>query len=326
MEAVFPGFYDAARVGELYLERVAEVDAAAQRVLASGVIQPASQDKFRVAAFGIDVQGAFCLPGASLFVPGAVEDTRRVVEWLYRNLGQITDLFFSLDTHHVYQVFHPAFWVDSQGKHPAPFTPVFCEDVVSGRWTPLRHRALMIEYTRKLEATGKYVLTIWPYHALLGGASHALVPAMMEVAMFHTLTRQTQAHFEVKGTHDLTENYSVMSPEVTELGGERVGEFNVPLFNKLMSYDRIYVFGQASSHCVLSTLSDLLRYCQQTDPRLVEKIYILEDGMSPVTPPPLDPLPPSLNFPAIADQALAEFARVGMKRVKSTDILEVPRG
>ena len=313
-------------MGDLYLERVGEVDSAAQRVLDEGTILPSSQDKFRIAAFGIDVQGAFCLPGASLFVPGAVEDTRRVVEWLYRNVGQITDLFFSLDTHHVYQVFHPAFWVDSQGKHPAPFTPVFCDDVVSGRWIPLRHREAMIEYTRKLEATGKYVLTIWPYHALLGGASHALVPAMMEAAMFHALTRHTQTHFEIKGTHDLTENYSVMSPEVTELGGEEVGHFNLSLFEKLMSYDRLYVFGQASSHCVLSTLADLLRLGLKTDPRLLEKIYILEDGMSPVTPPPLDPLPPSLNFPAIAEQALTEFARAGMKRVKTTDLVEVPRG
>ena len=32
---------------------------------------PASQDKTRIAAFGIDCQVGFCTPGASLFVPGA---------------------------------------------------------------------------------------------------------------------------------------------------------------------------------------------------------------------------------------------------------------
>jgi len=33
----------------------------------------------RIAAFGIDAQIGFCIPGASLFVPGAVEDTQRTV-------------------------------------------------------------------------------------------------------------------------------------------------------------------------------------------------------------------------------------------------------
>ncbi len=95
----------------------------------STAIKPAGQDKFRIAAFGIDVQVGFCTPGASLFVPGAVEDTTRTIEWLYRNLDQITGLFFSMDTHRVFQIFHPAWWVDAKGRHPAPLTPVFHEDV-----------------------------------------------------------------------------------------------------------------------------------------------------------------------------------------------------
>ena len=100
---------------------------------------------------------------------------------------------------------------------------------------------------KKLEAAGKYVLTIWPYHTLLGGVSHALVPALMEAAMFHALVRKRQTHFETKGTHAMTENYSVLSPEVRELGGQSVGAFNAPFFKMLMEYDRVYVFGQAKS-------------------------------------------------------------------------------
>ena len=312
-----PRFYDDKKVADVWIERAALV---AEEAEAAGMT-PASQDKFRIAAFGIDCQVGFCTPGASLFVPGAVEDSRRTLDWLYRNMPQITGLHFSLDTHRVFQIFHPAFWVDKDGKHPAPFTPIFYEEVRAGRYTPIAHPKECLEYTKKLEASGKYVLTIWPFHTLLGGVSHALLPSLMEASIFHALGRKAQTHFETKGTHAMTENYSVLSPEVKELGAQSVGAFNAPFFKLLMDYDRVYVFGQAKSHCVLSTLKDMQEHIQRTDPGLVDKVYILEDCMSPVPAPPLHPLPPSLDFPRIADEAIAEFKRAGMHIVRSTDPL-----
>ena len=56
----------------------------------------------------------------------------------------------------------------------------------------------------------------------------------------------------------------------------------------------------------------------KNDPSLIEKVWILEDAMSPVPPPPLDPLPPALNFPVIADQAIEDFKKSGMRVVKTT--------
>ena len=85
----------------------------------------------------------------------------------------------------------------------------------------------------------------------------------------------------------MTENYSVLSPEVTELGGKSVGTFNAAFFKMLMEFDRVYVFGQAKSHCVLSTLRDMREHIAKTDRGLAKKIYILEDAMSPVPPPPI---------------------------------------
>ena len=112
------------------------------------------------------------------------------IEWLYRNLDQITTLFFSLDTHSVFQIFHPGWWIDEEGNPPAPLTPIFVEDLVSGKWTALYHPEASLEYCKKLEKSGKYVLTIWPYHTLLGGTSHALVPALMEASIFHSVARR----------------------------------------------------------------------------------------------------------------------------------------
>ena len=312
---MIPDFYAPSQVSQLYLERAGQVMEAGER---AGVA-PASADRVRIAAFGIDVQVAFCTPGASLFVPGAVEDTQRTIEWLYRNLSHITALHFSLDTHRAFQIFHPAWWIDEAGKHPAPMTPIFAEEVRAGRWRAVHHHAASLEYVQKLEASGRYVLTIWPYHALLGGLSHALVPAMMEAALFHAAARRAQTHFETKGLAELTENYSVLSPEVTELQGASVGEFNDGLFARLMAYDRVYVFGQAKSHCVLSTVDDLLRKISATDASLARKIFILEDAMSPVSAPPLNPLPAHLDFPALANAAIERWRAAGMQIVRTTD-------
>jgi nicotinamidase-related amidase len=321
-----PSYYAREAVGTLYLERAALVSEAATAARSALRIPEARADGERIAAFGIDCQVAFCTPGASLFVPGAVEDTVRTVEWLYRNLTRITTLVLSLDTHSVHQVFHPAAWVDGEGRHPAPFTVISTDDVRQGRWRPVLRvegfpdfAASAAEYCEQLERSGRYVLTIWPYHALLGGASHALVPALMEAALFHAIARRAETVFEIKGRAAATENYSVLAPEVRALGGRTVGEFNSRLFDLLMGHDRVYVFGQAKSHCVRATLLDLLEECRRRDPALLSRIHVLEDAMSPVPPPPLDPLPPSLDFPRVAEEALRAVAAAGMRVVRTTD-------
>ena len=323
MTLPIPAIYSKDKLDKVYVERAALAADAAEVFRKAQNIKPSAQDKFRICAFGIDAQVGFCTPGASLFVPGAVEDTDRAIRWIYGNLDKLTSLHFSMDTHRIFQIFHPAWWIDANGNHPPPLTSISYEDVRTGKWTPVIHPKECIEYCKKLEANGKYVLTIWPYHTLLGGISHALVPALMEAAIFHSVARQHQTHFETKGTHAMTENYSVLSPEVQELGGKPVGGFNAPFFKMLMDYDRIYVFGQAKSHCVLSTLHDLRDHIAKVDPALMDKVWVLEDAMSPVPAPALTPLPPGLDFPRIADRAIDEFRKAGMRIVKTTDAVVV---
>jgi nicotinamidase-related amidase len=318
-----PSFYEKGNAEKVYLERAADVAAAAYEARRQYGIKPAGEDKFKIALFAIDVQNGFCVPGASLFVPGAVQDTQRTIEWLYKNLDVITGLHFSLDTHRVFQIFHPAWWMNDRGENPAPFSTITYDDLKAGKWRAISNPRESLEYVRQLEASGKYVLTIWPYHTLLGGVSHALVPAFMEAAIFHAVARQRQTHFETKGTHALTENYSVLSPEVTAIGGNVVGQFNTAFFKMLMDYDRVYVAGQAKSHCVLTTLEDMQKHIEKNDRSLMDKIYILEDATSPVPPPPLNPLPPTLDFPRVADEKFKQFKAAGMHIVKTTDPVSV---
>jgi nicotinamidase-related amidase len=315
-----PSFFDPASAGLVYAERAGVVAAAAA---SATPIAPARSDTFRVCAFGIDCQVAFAAPTGSLFVPGAVEDTQRATQFLYNNLERITELVFSLDTHTVFQIFHPGFWLDEKGQHPAPFSVVTHDDVAAGRLRPRRAEDLpaCLEYTKKLAASGKYVLTLWPYHALLGGVSHALMPCLAEAAMYHALLRDQPTVFETKGEHELTENYSVLAPEVTEINGTRVGAFNQSLFDRLLSHDRVYVFGQAKSHCVLSTLRDLRDHILAKDPSAMGKVHIVVDAMSPVPAPPVTPLPPALDFPRLADEGIAELEKAGMQLVRADAVI-----
>ena len=87
-----PDFYDETTVDQVYVERAAIVAEAANTYRAKHGVKPAARDDFRIAAFGIDAQVGFCQPNASLFVPGAVEDTKRTLSWLYRNIDKITGL------------------------------------------------------------------------------------------------------------------------------------------------------------------------------------------------------------------------------------------
>ena len=92
-----PAHYDPARVGALwrvpYEQRAAEAEAWAARF----GLTPAREDRRRVALLAVDVQNTFCLPDFELYVggrsgAGAVDDTRRLCEFIYRNLGVITDI------------------------------------------------------------------------------------------------------------------------------------------------------------------------------------------------------------------------------------------
>jgi len=82
--------------------------------------------------------------------------------------------------------------------------------------------------------------------------------------------------------------------------------------------DALIIAGQASSHCVKSTIDDLLDEIIAFDRSLAKKVYILTDCMSSVTiPDGKGGL--ALDFTSQADAALQRFASAGMNLVRSTD-------
>jgi nicotinamidase-related amidase len=327
-ELPIPPHFKRKRVGEIwqiaYQERAKEAQAWAEE----HGLRAALEDSLRVCLVAVDLQNTFCIPGYELYVRGAEHDNQRLCEFLYRNLGTITAIIPTLDTHRAMQIFHPAWLVDDEGRHPEPYTLVTTEDVESGRWrinppavestgieADYAQRQLL-DYTRKLAEGGKYDLTIWPYHAMLGGIGHALVSAIEEAIFFHTIARYSQPAFQVKGDNPLTEHYSVLGPEITQgPGGETIAGKNDLLIQQLSLYDLIIVGGQAKSHCVAWTIADLLEGDDERERALAPRTYLLEDCTSPVVVPGMD-------YTAEADDAFERFAAAGMHVVRSTEPIE----
>jgi nicotinamidase-related amidase len=332
-ELPLPAHYEPDRVGEVwrvpYEERAREAtDWSEQHRLGRS-----ADDDFRLGLLLVDVQNTFCIPDFELFVAGrsgtgAVDDNRRLCEFVYRNLGSITRIFPSLDTHNAMQVFHAVWLVDEEGNHPAPYTLVSHEDIAAGRWRmddavaealghdpdyAARHLA---HYTERLAEGGKYDLTVWPYHAMLGGIGHALVSAVEEAVFFHGLARYSAPDFQEKGDKPLTEHYSMLGPEVTEgPDGERLGEANAELVETLLTFDAVVAAGQAKSHCLAWTIDDLLEDEGMRE-RLAERTYLLEDCTSPVV------VPGAVDYTEEADAAFERYAAAGMHVVRSTDPVE----
>jgi nicotinamidase-related amidase len=333
-ELPVPAHFDPDRAGEVW--RVPYEDRAREAVAWADAhgIRPAAEDSVRVCLLAVDVQNTFCIPGFELFVAGrsgtgAVDDSRRLCEFVYRNLATITQIIPSLDTHHAMQVFHAIWLVDEQGNHPEPYTLISAEDVEAGRWRAneqvaealgigpdyaARHLA---HYTRRLAEGGKYDLTIWPYHALLGGIGHALVSLVEEAIFFHGIARYSRPDFEIKGESPLTEHYSMLGPEVTEgPDGDRLGGINTWLVDKLLSFDAVVVAGQAKSHCLAWTIDDLLQNDDVRERQLAERTYLLEDCTSPVV------VPGVVDYTDEADAAFERYAAAGMHVVRSTTPIE----
>jgi len=321
-ELPVPPHFDPGRVAEVWRVPYEERAVQAQRWARAHALAPAAEDEVRVCLVLVDCQNTFCTPGFELFVPGAPDDNRRLAEFLYRNLGRVTEVVATLDTHRTAQIFHAAFLVDAAGSHPPPYTLVSAEEVERGRWRvdPEACRSLglderwaqrhLLHYTRTLEAGGKYRLTIWPYHAMLGSVGHALVPAVEEAIFFHSVARRAQPDFRVKGTNPLSEHYSALGPEVTTgPDGEGIDRRDAELVEKLLAFDAVVVAGQAKSHCVAWTIDDLLGDLGD----LAGKVYLLEDCTSPVV------VPGVVDYSEQADAAFRRFAAAGMHVVRSSE-------
>lgn len=304
----FPHIFRPERIGTLFLPDMAAIAEAA----ATADLPPAAEDKQDNHLVIIDMQVDFCHPDGSLYVPGALDDIRRLIEFIYRNGSVITDITCSLDSHLPFQIFHPAWWGDDDGNHPSPFTIITHDDIVQGKWRPLVDPAASTHYVRQLEEQAKKQLTVWPYHVGIGSLGHALDPELWTAVMWHALARKSQPTWLTKGSVPQTEHYSIVQPEIP-VPGHPLGGKNKAFLDTLESADHIIIAGEAESHCVLETVEDLVNEFGDR-PELLSKIFFLRDCTSPVVHPDID-------FHEIAVAQLESFADQGINLIESTDPL-----
>lgn len=302
-------------------------------------LEPAASDRRRLHLLLIDTQKDFCFPQGTLYVGGrsgngAVEDSDRIARFIYRNLGVISEVTCTMDTHFPHQIFFPSFWIDADGAPLTAHRPIASREVRAGSVKPNPAIASWLcggdytwlckqaeHYCSELERSAKHALYLWPPHCLLGSDGHALAGVIQEARLFHSFARSSKAAIELKGDNALTENYSALSPEVmSRHDGAPLLHRNAPLIEALLESDAVVIAGQAASHCVRSSIEDLLEEIRRRDERLARKLYVLEDCMSSVAVP--DPAHPGrflFDFTREAEQALDRFAAAGVNIVQSSE-------
>lgn len=336
-----PAFYDPENAAKWnYRADQQKVFEAAVEAKKKFKIKQAGGDRFKIHLLLIDLQKDFCLPQGNLYVGGrdglgAIKDNQRIAEFIYRNLELITEVTATMDTHFAYQIFFAPFWVNDKGESAAPYTIISVDDIRKGKYVPNPAIAWWLcngnypwllkqvdYYVQELEKAGKYQLFLWPPHCLIGDEGHALPGVIQEARLYQAFARGAQAWVEVKGGNPLTENYSVLKPEVMlRWDGNPLVDMNNLFFKKLIASDAIVIAGQAASHCVKSTIEDLLHGIKAEDPELAKKVYIMKDAMSAVAIP--DGKGGFIaDYTQQAEDALELFRKEGMNVVRSVDPVE----
>lgn len=274
MNTAYENIIDVARIASYESkENINDILALAQREH----IAPASQDEKRTLLLAIDVQNDFMENIGSLAVQGSKGDVQRLTQWMYRNIESLTQVICSLDCHSMMQIFHPVWWLDREGNHPAPFTIISYEDAANGIWTAANGETeRSLEYLRNLESAGKKQLCIWPYHCLEGTAGAKLESEFTKMLYFHAAVRNATPKLIYKGQNPYTEMYGIIKAEY-----DKEYYVNHAVLDAIREYDTIFIAGEASSHCVLASVEQILEHFAD-DRSITARITLLEDCMSPI--------------------------------------------
>ena len=248
----------------------------------------------RVELLIIDPQVDFCDPAGNLFVPGADKDCERLTAMINRISKKVSDIHVTLDTHHRFDIAHPAFWINDKGQHPTPFTVITYDDLKNGVWkaaVPAFQNAKAFyaaykrdhfgaeEYVKSLSDNHRYALCVWPPHCLIGHPGHNVSPNVLAA-----LDKWEQDHvtgfvdFVTKGSNFWTEHYSAVMADVIDPTDPGTA-LNTKLIETLQAVDIIGISGEALSHCVANTIRDIANNFGEEN---IKKFVLIQDTCSNV--------------------------------------------
>lgn len=271
----------------------------------------------RVALVAIDPQNDFCandnnpygLPKGSLCVDGAQEDMERLAAFT-KDIGDHLDaIHITLDQHHDVDIAHPMWFSDENGDAAPPLTVMLYneqDDTFSGLlfpdyqnsrkfrvrklgkvgWTasltggkPMSYHAYTAWYIKQLTAKDRYAHVIWPEHCLIGTPGANVYPAFMDAAQDWARSRARTLTFVAKGSNPFTEHFSAVQAEV-QLPNDPSTQLNAGWVATLEQMDRVFLAGEALSHCLCHTGKDTVSAF--SSPEHVKKITVLTDCASSV--------------------------------------------
>lgn len=242
----------------------------------------------------IDPQNDFCdLPPAwcpatpqgvslapALAVPGAHADMQRLAALIDAAGEAFADITLTLDSHQHLDIGHPGFWRDEQGATPAAFTQVSAADVRAGRFAPRwpAERERVLRYLDTLEAAGRYTHMIWPVHCEIGSWGQGVHAGLLAAVNAWEDRLGRNAARLCKGLNPWTEHYSAVRAEVPDEADPATAG-NPELLARLAGAARIYVAGEAGSHCVKATVEHLAEHFASA----LERFVLIQDCISPVS-------------------------------------------
>ncbi len=253
-------------------------------------------------------------PDSSLPVPGANADMNRLTKMIRRVGHKLEDVHVTLDSHHILDVGHPPFWRNGKGENPAPFTVITADDIKNSIWTPFdpSFRKRMVDYAETLAKQGNYPLMVWPEHCEIGTPGHNVQKELAAVLAAWSRRFHANTDYVVKGTNPFTEHYGALMAEVPDPSDPATG-LNTDLLNILAEADIVAIAGEALSHCVKSTVTQI---AENLGDEYAKKFHILTDCSSPVPKVGNGP-----DFPAIAESWLKEMEKRGMVLTTSEKFL-----
>lgn len=245
----------------------------------------------------------------ALPVAGAHADMQRTAQLIREGAAGIAGISVTLDSHHRIDIAHPAFWQTAGGGAVAPFTTITAGDVREGRYAPRKPAAMAraLSYLDALEAAGRYRLMVWPVHCEIGSWGHNVHADVRAAYNGWEEATLRSVHKVAKGANPWTEHYSAIQAEVPD-PQDKSTQLNVDFLAHLGQAERIYVAGEAGSHCVKATVEDIVR---QFGPARRGKLVLLTDCMSPVA-----------GFEAQQQDFLAAMAAQGVRLATAAEALD----
>lgn len=232
----------------------------------------------------IDFQNDFTKKEGALYVDGGEAHAKKTLDFYGQNSKDIGEIFVSLDTHKRKHISHPMWWsvIDEDGnKHPIKeFTPILYDDAVSGKVVANINPESSLRYLKKLEEKG-ITHFIWPYHCIVGSEGAKLyndIGYLLDI--YAEAYPDRKINYIHKGLNEDTEMFGIFASEVdvTEQAFTNKSSFNMELFAALMRFDKVYVAGEAKSHCVLRSVQQMVEF----DPECAQHIHVLGDCMGDV--------------------------------------------